>query len=269
MPPPKSGSLRGALRENNMTMNLRGLAMAALRVSTAMALLVRPAWAEEASLQDIAAAASGLPEIVIYQAREIVTLDPARPAAHAVAVVGDRILAVGELDELKAAAGTQAYRVDTTFADKVVVPGFIAQHDHPLLAALTMTSTIIAIEDWVLPQVTSKAAKSRDDYLKRLAEANAAVKDPNEPLVTWGYHQYFHGELKKADLDAISATRPILVWHRSAHEFYLNTAAEKKYGVTKEWFDALPDSAKKQSDFASAHYWEQGAFAVMPKIASA
>jgi len=31
-----------------------------------------------------------------------------------------------------------------------VVPGFIAQHDHPLLAALTMTSEIIAIEDWVL-----------------------------------------------------------------------------------------------------------------------
>ncbi|HSQ83025.1 MAG TPA: amidohydrolase [Casimicrobiaceae bacterium] len=252
-----------------MTMNLRGLATAALRVSTAMALLVRPAWAEEASLQDIAAAASGLPEIVIYQAREIVTLDPARPAAHAVAVVGDRILAVGELDELKAAAGAQPYTVNTTFANQVIVPGFIAQHDHPLLAALTMTSTIIAIEDWVLPQGTSKAAKSRDDYLKRLAEANANLKDPNEVLLTWGYHQYFHGELKKADLDKISATRPIIVWHRSAHEFYLNTAAEKKYNVTKEWFDKQSDSIKKQSNFPNAHYWEQGAFGVMPLIAPA
>jgi hypothetical protein len=132
-----------------------------------------------------------------------------------------------------------------------------------------MTSTIIAIEDWVLPQGTSKAAKSRDDYLKRLAAANAALKDPNEVLLTWGYHQYFHGELKKADLDKISATRPIIVWHRSAHEFYLNTAAEKKYNVTKEWFDKQSDSIKKQSDYPNAHYWEQGAFGVMPLIASA
>src|SRR5512147_102878 len=167
-------SFSGPVREGDMQMNLRGLATAALRVSVAMALLVRPAWADEASLQDIAAAASGLPEIVIYQGREIVTLDPARPAAQAVAVVGNRILAVGELDELKAAAGKQPYTVNTTFANQVIVPGFIAQHDHPLLAALTMTSTIIAIEDWVLPQGTSKAAKNRGEYLKRLAEANAA-----------------------------------------------------------------------------------------------
>lgn len=87
--------------------------------------------------------------------------------------------------------------------------------------------------------------------------------------MTWGYHQYFHGNLTKADLDKISPTRPIIVWHRSAHEFYLNSAAERKYHVTKEWFDKLPDSAKKQSDFANAHYWEQGAFGVMPLIASA
>jgi predicted amidohydrolase YtcJ len=238
--------------------------------ATALAVtLAASAFAQEASLQDLAKAAPALPQMVIYTAKEIVTLDPAKPTAQAVAVVGDRILATGSLDELKVAAGSQPYSVNATFAEQVIVPGFIAQHDHPLLAALTMTSTIIAIEDWVLPQGTSKAANGRDEYLKRLADASAGVKDPSEPLVTWGYHQYFHGELKKADLDAISATRPILVWHRSAHEFYLNSVAEKNYGVTKEWFDTLPDSAKKQSDFANAHYWEQGAFAVMPKIASA
>lgn len=225
--------------------------------------------AQEASLQDIAKAAEQLPQIVIYTAKEIVTLDPARPSAQAVAVVGDRILAVGTLDEVKAVAGKQAHSVDTTFAKHVIVPGFVAQHDHPLLAALTMTSEIIAIEDWVLPQGTSKAAKNRAEYLKRVAEASAKTKDPEETMLTWGYHQYFHGELKKADLDAISATRPILVWHRSAHEFYLNSAAEKKYGVTKAWFDKQSESVKKQSDFPNAHYWEQGAFAVLPLVASA
>jgi len=225
--------------------------------------------AQTSSLQDLAKGMIALPEIVIYPAKEIVTLDPEKPSAQAVAVVGDRILATGSLDKLKAAASKQPYTVDTTFVDKVIVPGLIAQHDHPLLAALTMTSAIISIEDWVLPQGTSKAAKNHQDYLKRLSDANAAMKDPNELLLTWGYHHYFHGELKKAELDEISATRPIIVWHRSAHEFYLNSAAEEKYGVNKEWFDKLPDSAKKQSDFDNAHYWEQAWFAVLPLVGSA
>jgi hypothetical protein len=225
--------------------------------------------AAESSLQDLSAALQALPPIVIYQAREIVTLDPAKLTAHAVAVVGDRILAVGELDDLKSAAAGQPYTVNTQFADQVVVPGFIAQHDHPLLAALTMTSEIIAIEDWELPDGARPAAKNRDDYLKKLAAANARMKDPGELLLTWGYHHYFHGKLAKADLDAISVTRPIIVWHRSAHEFYLNSAAEKRFGVTKVWWDKLPDSAKKQSDFANGHYWEQGWFAVLPLTAAA
>lgn len=225
--------------------------------------------AQSVSLQDIAKATLSLPEIIIYPAKEVITLDPTKPTAQAVAVVGDRILAVGSLDELKALAGKQPYTVNRTFADQVIVPGFIAQHDHPMLAALTMTSEIIAIEDWVLPQGTSKAAKNHAEYLQKLREANATLDNPNECLLTWGYHQYFHGELKKADLDAISTTRPIIVWHRSGHEFYLNSVAEKKYGVTKDWFDELPDSAKKQADFPNAHYWEQGAFAVLPRIGAA
>jgi predicted amidohydrolase YtcJ len=247
----------------------RARKLAAVLGVVGVVLVATAATAEQVSLQEIAKAVQALPQIVIYQAKEIVTLDPANPTAQAVAVVGDRVLAVGKLDELKAAAGKQPYTVNTTFADQVIVPGFIAQHDHPMLAALTMTSEIIAIEDWVLPQGTARAAKNRAEYLERLAEADHELKDPNAVLLTWGYHQYFHGELKKADLDAISTTRPILVWHRSGHEFFLNSVAEKQYGVTKEWFDKQSDSAKKQSDFVNAHYWEQGAFAVMPLIASA
>lgn len=231
-----------------------------------------PAFAQATSLQDLAKAADAAGSqsgLVIYTARDIVTLDPAKPSAQAVSVRGDRIVGVGSLDELKRAAGAEAYAVDATFANQVVVPGLIAQHDHPLLAALTMTSEIIAIEDWVLPQGTSKAAKNHEEYLQRVAEASARLKDPNAVLVTWGYHQYFHGPLKKTELDAISKTRPIIVWHRSAHEFYLNSAAEKKFGVNRAWFDKLSESQQKQSNFDNAHYWEQGAFAVMPLVASA
>ncbi len=59
------------------------------------------------------------------------------------------------------------------------------------------------------------------------------------------------------------------MWHRSAHEFFLNTAATQKYGVTRGWFEKQSASVKAQADFANAHYWEQAAFAVMPLISSA
>jgi predicted amidohydrolase YtcJ len=245
----------------------------ALRRSlTTLTVLALPlaASAQESSLQDLGGAlVAPLPPAVIYSAKEIVTLDPARPSVAAVAVAGDRILATGSLDQVRTALGRRPYRLDTTLADQVIVPGLIAQHDHPLLAGLTMTSEIIAIEDWVLPQGTAKAARNRSEYLQRLKAANDRLQDPNALLLTWGFHQYFHGQLRKADLDAISRTRPIIVWHRSAHEVYLNSAAERKYGITREWFDSLPASPRKQADFANAHYWEQGMFAVLPKLGAA
>lgn len=239
---------------------------------TALAFLSLPlaAMGQEPSMQDLGdALAAPAPPPVIYTAKEIVTLDPARPSVTAVAVAGDRILATGSLDQVRTALGRRPYRLDASFADQVIVPGLIAQHDHPLLAGLTMTSEIIAIEDWVLPQGTARAARNRTEYLQRLKEANDRMQDPSALLLTWGYHQYFHGQLRKPDLDAISSNRPIIVWHRSAHEVYLNTAAERKYGITREWFDKLPESPRKQSDFANAHYWEQGMFAVLPKIGAA
>lgn len=95
------------------------------------------AQSESFTLQDIICSTAPLPAATIYVAREIATLNPNKPSATAVAVVGDRILAVDTLDELKAAAGDQPYTIDKTFADKVIVPGFIAQHDHPLLRGLT------------------------------------------------------------------------------------------------------------------------------------
>jgi predicted amidohydrolase YtcJ len=224
---------------------------------------------ESTTLQDVAGNLSSLPQMTIYPAKEIITLDPAKPRAEALAVVDDRILAVGTLAELKKAAGQQTYVIDPVLEHQVVVPGFIGQHDHPLLASLTMITEIISIEDWVLPSGTVPAAKSREEYMKRLSEANATMQDPSAILLTWGFHQYFHGKLTRADLDKISPNRCIIVWHRSAHEFILNSATMKKFGVTSEWHEKLGKSQKEQSNFENGHFWEQGAFAVMPLIASA
>jgi predicted amidohydrolase YtcJ len=238
-----------------------------------LASLATVAHAQEPSLQELSRNIAPLPHVTIYTAKEIVTLNEMQPKATAVAVVGDRILAVGSLEDLKLKprAGDQPYTIDETFAGKVLVPGFIAQHDHPFLASLTMKSEIIAIEDWVLPSGTVPAAKDREDYLRLLSAAEKKLGNPDELLLTWGYHHYFHGPppLTRADLDRISATRPIIVWHRSCHEFILNSAAIQKYGVTQEHIAQQSASAQAQSDLTNGHFWEQGLFGVLGLLAPA
>lgn len=216
------------------------------------------------SLQDIGGASwKELPAITIYPAKEVVTLDPDRPTAKAVAVVDDRILATGDLEALKERAGDQEFRIDQTFADKVIVPGFIAQHDHPVLTALTMASEVLAIEDWALPDRTIPAVKDKADFMKRLSAAEEKLEDPDEPLVSWGYHPSFFGELTREQLNEISKTRPVVVWARSCHEIILNEAGLKAAGIDEEMVEGWSESQREQSNFEEGRFWEQGFFAAL------
>ncbi|MDX2133296.1 MAG: amidohydrolase [Saprospiraceae bacterium] len=218
------------------------------------------------TLQDIGASYAGLPKVTIYTAKEIVTLDENRPTARAVAIQGDRILAVGDLESLKKAIGDQPYRIDERFAGHVIVPGFIAQHDHPVLAALTMVSEVLSIEDWDLPSGKTPAVKDRNDFFQRLTAADKRMADPVSPLVSWGYHPYFYGNLTRADLDKISTTRPIIIWHRSCHQVTLNSAALKANGISRELVAGWGATPKEQSNLEEGNFYEQGMFAVLPKI---
>lgn len=245
---------------------------AVLRAGVALAAISSfasaPGFAETAtSLQDLSGILEASPEVTIYTAKEIITLDPARPAATAVAVVAGRILAVGSLDEVKAVVGDQPTKVDSTFDSSVIVPGFVAQHDHPVLTALTLSAVVLSIEDWVLPTGTVKAVKDKQDFLTRLAEAEGKMDGEEDPLLTWGYHSSFYGNLTRAELDKISTKRPILVWGRSAHEMVLNTPALASAGVTQDVVNGWNKSQQEQSNFDEGHFWEQGMFAVGARAA--
>ena len=234
----------------------------------ASALYPLAAFSESRSLSDIGTSMVPLPSVTVFVAREVVTLDPARPTANAIAVVNGLILLIGSLQEVQRALKGQRHSIDSTYSDKVIVPGFIAQHDHPLLAALTMSSEILSIEDWELPSGTVPAVKDKEDFITRLTQAIEKRTDPSDPVVSWGYHPAFFGPLTRDDLDAISTTQPILVWARSCHEMILNSAALKIGGVTREVIDGFSDTAREQSKFDEGHFWEQGLFAVLPFIAS-
>ena len=123
------------------------------------------------TLQDIGSSFESSPQVTIYIAKEIITMNPAKPKAEAVAVVNGKILGAGTMEELVKLIGNQPTLLDKTFEDHVIVPGFIAQHDHPVLAALTMASEVLSIEDWALPTGTVPAVKDKSDFMERLASA--------------------------------------------------------------------------------------------------
>lgn len=226
-----------------------------------------PAYAQTPSLQDVADLVAPKPAITtIYTAKEFITMDSRLSRAEAVAVKEGRFIAVGKLADVQAAAGKDA-KLNRTFADKVVIAGFVEQHVHPALAALTMNTKVISIEDWDAIDGFSPAVRDPKEYEKRLKKALREHSDKSKPFITWGYHHYMHGEMNQATLNKLAPDFPVIVWHRSCHELFFNATALKLIGIDKNLIMQFPKSAQAQINFEKGHFFEQGMIAVLGKVA--
>ncbi|MEL7046103.1 MAG: amidohydrolase family protein, partial [Pseudomonadota bacterium] len=90
---------------------------------------------------------------------EVLTMDEAQPVAEAIAIRGDRILAVGSVDAIREFMGPDTVEIDA--AGKLMVPGLIDSHSHPLLAreAVGVDVNLRSIVD-VQHALARKAAQS-------------------------------------------------------------------------------------------------------------
>ena len=75
-----------------------------------------------------------VPDVIYYNAN-VITMSPSQPTAEALAIRGDRFLAVGGNGEVLQTAGPQTRKID--LAGKTVVPGIIESHVHPIGAAIS------------------------------------------------------------------------------------------------------------------------------------
>jgi len=190
-------------------------------------------------------------QTVIYKAKKIITMDESRPEATAVAVADAKIIAVGSLEVVQQKLEDGNYTVDNQFQDKVLVPGFIDNHLHPLLVGgFVLQMKFITPFDWNLPSGLVKGVRGKEAYLARLKEIEAGMEDPDEFLWTWGHHPLFHGDVWRDDLDKISSTRPIIIWARSFHEVVINTPALKELGIE--------DPKHPQVDWMKGWFMEAG-----------
>ena len=172
-------------------------------------------------------------DTTIYVARKIITMNPSRPEASHVAVRGDRILAVGDLAELETWGD---YKLDETFADKVLMPGLVEGHAHAMEGTL-WRNVYCGFFDRSDPNgKTWAGSKSIETVLERLKEAEAKLEDPDAPLSGWSLDPIYmdNTRVTRADLDKVSATRPIGVLHASGHVMNVNTKALELGGYLKK-----------------------------------
>ena len=197
-------------------------------------------------------------ELTVFTARKVITMNRSWPYATAIATKNGRIVEVGTLETLKPWLESHAYRVNDQFADKVITPGFIDPHLHPSMAAVLLPMRFITATRWELPWETVQPVTTPEDFLWRLHELHSEHA-PDQPLFTWGYHQLWHGPMSRTLLNTVSVERPIVVWHRSFHELYMNDGAMDWLGIT-----ANEAEGKQQIDFGAGRFYENGlAYAIV------
>lgn len=171
--------------------------------------------------------------VTVFEARKIVTMSQSFPSARFMAVADGMVLGLADsMDALAPWTSGREHRLDRRFADKVLFPGLIDPHIHPMQTAVMLNVPFLAPDDWVLPSGKWPGVSGQDAYRARLREI--VENKPGEPLIVWGHHEMFHGPLGRPELDEIAVNRPLLVWQRSFHDIYANTAALEWMGLAEE-----------------------------------
>lgn len=150
------------------------------------------------------------------------TADDARPRAQALAVAGDRILAVGSDAEIRALAAPDTAVVD--LHGRLVLPGFQDSHLH-------FPGPSVNTVDLV-------GAETLEDLQGRIA--SFAKAHPDLPWILgrgWGYSVFPDQKPDRKYVDAVVSDRPVYLTERDGHMGLANSKALAIAGITAETRD--------------------------------
>lgn len=147
----------------------------------------------------------------------VLTMDAQTPRAEAVALQGERILAVGDSATILALAGPDCRIIDAQGA--TVLPGLIESHLHLLMGGNELAH--LQLHD-----------VSGPDALKA-ALLDFAAANPDAPALMGQGCDYmiYDRALTRHDLDAIIPDRPVLVTAHDHHTAWANTHALELAGI--------------------------------------
>ena len=160
------------------------------------------------------------PDLLLSNGK-IITVDERFSIAQAVAIRGDRIVAVGTNQDLARLAGPNTKRID--LRGKSVIPGLIDNHMHLLRAGQT----------W-LKELRFDGVESRKKAIE-LIQARAKAQGPGEWVFNIGgwAHQQFADDPKpftREELDQIAPNNPVAL-QESYYQVFLNSRALKAFEI--------------------------------------
>ncbi len=186
-------------------------------------------------LLTVATCAAQDADLVLHNGH-VVTVDAEKPKAEAIAVRGDRILAVGTNAEIRKLIGEKTKVVD--LEGRLTTPGIIEGHAH--FVGLGQSKMILDLTK----------ANTWDDIVQQVAKA-AREKAPGEWIIGRGWHQAkwkkppspnVHGYPVHNSLSEVTPENPVLLTHASGHMCFANAKAMDLGDVTKETED--PDGGE-------------------------
>jgi predicted amidohydrolase YtcJ len=157
---------------------------------------------------------------LVVTGADVWTADAARSWTDAVAVRGDRVVALGaaRVADLVGPRTRVEHRPGA-----MVVPGFQDAHVHTPFAGRNL------LHVWL------NDLEGRQAYLDRIAQY--AAEHPDQPWIIgggWAMEYFPGGTPRKEDLDAIVPDRPVFLMNRDVHGAWANSKALEVAGITKD-----------------------------------
>lgn len=172
---------------------------------------------------------------IIFKGGTIYTASYENPVIDAVAVVGDKIIFIGEETEALKFKGDDTEIID--LENKTMIPGFIDAHGH--FMAMGNSKLILDL----------RPAETYEDVL-RIVEEAVMNSNPGEWIEGRGWHQdkwsgekegFVSGFPTHKKLSEISPDNPVFLSHASGHSAFVNSNAMNLAGISKK---TLPDLIK-------------------------
>lgn len=159
---------------------------------------------------------------LIFKNANIITMDEKNPRAQAIAIRGDKILAVGSNQQIERFRGRGTKVLD--LEGKTIVPGLIDAHVH--LISLGKSLSILNLE----------GTSSLDEVLEMVKEKVQRAK-PAEWILGRGWDQN-DWPIKEFptrwDLDRVAPQNPVHLTRICGHMVWVNSRVLEMAGITKE-----------------------------------
>jgi predicted amidohydrolase YtcJ len=158
-------------------------------------------------------------DTIIYNAN-IQTIDPKLPNSQAMVIDGDKIMALGENEQILKLAENQTERIDA--GGNLILPGFIDAHLHLLEGSERLF------------HIQLRNAKSKIEFIDLFAQ-NLKNYKPGEWILggDWN-HESWGGELPNKEwIDEITPHNPVWVKRLDGHMGHANSLALQLCGIDK------------------------------------